>query len=147
MKKKHLQQLIAGMDEKLAKAVTQLADLQTRLDFQVGVVEQLMAANDRYGREITELKTDLRETREALGGRIWKSQIGPPRWVSLLSTEHLVNIINNHPTALMPFILKEWERRKVDASMRKLLPTPKREKLYTKKELEAKGITTIRAKK
>jgi len=123
MKKKQLQALIAAMDEKLAKTMTEVADLRTRLDFQIGVVEQLMAANARHetlGQKIKDLHKETKTIGMAMGGAIWKTQHGHMRFISLLSTGHLCGIqdLGLADDYVNKCVVEELERRQIDSEYR-----------------------------
>jgi len=150
MKKKQLHTLIIDLDKVLARTMTEVAELRTRLDFQVSVVEQLMAANARHeehGRQIKDLHKETKTIGMAMGGAIWQSQIGPPRFIALLSTDHLLNILDMNISDLYVTsqIHKELDRRNVDDSVRKFMRPHKKQKLLTKKELRDRGMTTLGA--
>jgi hypothetical protein len=67
------------------------------------------------------LEEKMRQTQEGLGGAVWRTQQGHARFIALLSTQHLKNILAwpRVSDRIKNLVEAELGRREVDAQFRK----------------------------
>lgn len=113
-------------------ALSEIRDMKIELeDLRTVARVASNAITDHAGR-MAQIEHSLSQTREALGGHMWKTAQGHVRWIVDLSTEHLQNILRSQKQIsgdLHVAINAELHRREIDQEYREgkrgpILPIP-----------------------